>query len=115
MLQNIMSPYFGKLGHGFTKSLSSVLSGMLHSCSSSTGEIARAMSRLNNKSFNTNDKAIAYLLSNNKFQVDDRFWRCHFNMVFTMLEEQKTIKKGDKIYIQVDFTSDSRDFLSSIN
>lgn len=111
MLQDILEPFFGKLGHGFSKSLCSVLEGVLHSCSSSTGEIARAMSRLNNKPFNTNDKAISYLLSNRKFQIDDRFWRCHLNMVFAMLEEQGTIRKGEQIYIQVDFTSDARDFL----
>lgn len=111
MLQNILEPFFGKLGAGFCKSFASVLAGILHVCSASTGEIARGMSRLNNKPFNTNDKAISYLLSNSKFQIDDKFWRCHLNMVFAMLREQGTIQKGDKIYIQVDFTSDTTDFL----
>jgi hypothetical protein len=111
MLSNVLSLYYSKLGKCFCKSLFSVLDGVLKSCSSNTAEIAKAMSTLNNKSFNTNDKAISYLYSNNKFQVDDTFWRCHINMVFAAFHEQDFIKKGDKVFIQVDFTSDCNDFL----
>lgn len=111
MLSSSLSKFFSKYQPSFLKSFFSVLEGMLHSGSSNTAAIARAMSRLNGKQFNTNDKLVSYLLNNDKMQIDDAFWRCHLNMTFSMLEEQKSIKKGDKIYIQVDFTSNTDDFL----
>jgi len=32
-------------------------------------------------------------------------------MIFAMLQEYCLLKKGDKIYVQVDFKSDEKDFL----
>lgn len=111
MFADSFLPFYSVFGHAFRKSFFSVLEGVLYSGSSNTASVSRAMTTLNKKPFNTNDKAIAYLFKNPKFQVDDKFWRCHINMTFSLLEEQKSIKKGSKIYIQVDFTSDTDDFL----
>lgn len=109
LYENIM-PFFDRIDNQLCKSFSAVITAMLKSTSANTANIARAMSELNGKPFNTNDKAIAYLLSNKKFQINDKFWRCYFNMLFNMLKEQMLINFNEKIYIQVDFTSDCQDF-----
>lgn len=107
----LLSPYFGKLGKTLGKSFIRHCSGTIEACSASTHEIARHVSHQTGRSFNTAEKGLNYLLKNNNFQIDDRFWRLHIKMVFDMMKEQKLISEEESIYIQVDFTSSSDDFL----
>lgn len=69
------------------------------------------MCKANSKSFNTNERGINYLLNNDKFQIDDHYWRMHVDMVFTLMTEQGVLEKDGKVFIQVDFTSQEDDFL----
>jgi len=111
MLSDFLFPYFSHFGDVFCRSFFTTLQAITHCCSSNTATIARAMTTLNNKDFNTNDKAVSYLLNNNKFSVDEKFWRHYIKMIFGILKERNSLNKGDRIYIQVDFTSDCNDFL----
>ncbi len=111
MLKYIIDSFFDGLGKTLAKSFCRHVESIVKSGSSSSYEIARTVSSINKKDFNTNEKNLIYLLSNKKFQIDDSYWRMHNKFIFALLTEQKLIKKGDKIFIQVDFTSDTDDFL----
>ena len=103
--------YFSKLGLALSKSFALYTTGALSACSSSTQQIARYISQRTQKPFNTSDKGLTYLLCNQRFQIDDSFWRMHIGMVFSLVQEQQLISPGDKIPIQVDFTSNKDHFL----
>ena len=103
--------YFSKLGLALSKNFALYTTGALSACSSSTQQIARYISQRTAKPFNTSDKGLAYLLCNQRFQIDDRFWRMHIGMVFSLVQEQQLFSPGDKIPIQVDFTSNKNHFL----
>lgn len=111
MFEEILKQYFSNLGVALTKSFSRYTSGVVSACSFSTHEIARHVSQATGLDFNTSEKGLKYLLDNDKFQIDDRYWRQHIGMVFDLMEEQDLIKKGDVIYLQVDFTSNENFFL----
>jgi len=110
-LSHYFSSYFSKRGMGFCKSLSAMVIGMMHSCSSSTGAISTSISAISGKCFTASDSQIRYLLSNIKFQIDDQLWRCYLRMIFAFLAEGGYIKTSSKIYIQLDYTSIDNDFL----
>lgn len=110
MFQNILHKYFSNLGN-VTPSFVRYTSGIISACSFSTHEIARHVSKETNQDFNTSDKSLTYLLSNENFQIDDRYWRQHINMIFDMLLEQELVSQDKPLYIQVDFTSNKDYFL----
>ena len=111
MFENILKKYFSNLGVALSKSFIRYTSGAIAACSFSTHEIARHVSKATGYDFNTSEKGLNYLLSNEKFQIDDHYWRQHINMVFDLMDEQDLISKDNKIYIQVDFTSNEDFFL----
>lgn len=111
MFESIISSHFAKLGTALSKSFTRYVSGTISACSSSTYEIARHVCKANNMSFNTNEKGLNYLLNNDNFQVDDNYWRMHMKMIFELMSEQDLLRNGEKVYIQVDFTSNQEDFL----
>ena len=111
MFETILNKYFSDLGTTLTKSFTRYTSGAISACSFSTHEIARHVSQATGYNFNTSEKGLNYLLSNDHFQIDDAYWRQHIRMVFDLMKEQDLIHCGDKIYIQVDFTSNEDDFL----
>ena len=111
MFENIIDKYFSSLNKRIRKSFVRCSSGVINACSFSTHEIARHISKATGKDFNTSEKGLNYLLSNDLFQIDDNYWRLHINMIFNLLLEQNIIKKNEKIYIQVDFTSNKDNFL----
>lgn len=111
MFEGILNKYFSNLGVSLSKSFTRYTRGVISSCSFSTYEISRHVTKITGYDFNTSIKGLDYLLSNDKFQVDDHYWRSHIKMVFDLMSEQELIKKGEKIYIQVDFTSHEDDFL----
>jgi len=111
MFDSIIEKYFGGLGVKLCKSFTRYASATISSCSFSTHEISRHLSKETGKDFNTSEKGLNYLLSNKNFQIDDHYWRMHMKLIFDLLLEQKLIKKGEKIYIQVDHTSNKDNFL----
>lgn len=111
MFENILRRYFSNLGVTISKSFIRYTRGAISACSFSTHEIARHVSKETGYDFNTSEKGLNYLLSNNNFQIDDHYWRCHINMVFDLLSEQQLIADGERVYIQVDFTSNEDYFL----
>ena len=110
MFEHILKEYFSNLGVSLCKSFTRYTSGVISACSFSTHEIARHVSKATGKDFNTS-KGLSYLLNNDKFQIDDHYWRQHINMIFALLLKQGLISKGEKIYLQVDFTSNADNFL----
>jgi hypothetical protein len=111
MFETILKKYFDNLGVTLSKSFIRYTSGAISACSFSTHEIARHVSKATGYDFNTSEKGLNYLLCNERFQIDDQYWRQHMNMVFDLMEEQDLIKKGEKIYVQIDFTSNEDYFL----
>ena len=67
--------------------------------------------KTNNKTFKTNEMGLYRFLQDNKFQIDDSFWRCHINLIFEWLKENKIIELGDKLQINIDFTTHEDNFL----
>lgn len=111
MFESILKKYFSNLGLALSKSFTRYTSGVISAGSFSTHEIARHVSKATGKDFNTSEKGLNYLLSNKRFQIDDHYWRQHINMVFDLLTEQDLISQDEKVYIQVDFTSNEDNFL----
>jgi Transposase DDE domain len=111
MFEGILNKYFYNLGVALCKSFVRHVDAIASSCSFSTHEIARHVSKATDLSFNTTEKGLAYLLSNENFQIDDTYWRQHINMIFDLMDEQDLLKHGDDVYIQVDFTSNKDKFL----
>lgn len=111
MLGKAISKFYSKTGKVFCKNFSEIITAMLSSSSSNTAKIAIEMSKLNNKSFKTNDIALYRFLKNEKIQIDEALWRCHIKMIFTLLKEHNIIKNQDKIPIKIDFTTSEDNFL----
>lgn len=111
MFGELLSSYFSGLGEVLSRSFVRHVGGVISSCSSSTYEISRHVSMMNGKDFNSNEKNLIYLLSNKNFKINDKYWRMHSGMVFDLMLEQEFISHGDRIPIQVDFTTDKNDFL----
>jgi hypothetical protein len=111
MFDDILNKYFSSLGVSLTKSFIRNTSGVISACSFSTHEIARHVSKITGHDFNTSEKGLHYLLSNEHFQIDDHYWRQHINMVFDLMLEQEIIKKNEKIYLQIDYTTSEDYFL----
>lgn len=105
MFNSILSKYFSNLGPKISPSVLRYTSGIISACSFSTAEISRYVSKETGQNFNTSDKGLTYLLSNRNFQIDDKYWRCHINMIFDLMQEQDLIENDGRIFIQVDFTS----------
>jgi hypothetical protein len=76
-----------------------------------TYDMVRELSKSNNKSFKTNEMLLRRFLQNKNMQIDDEWWRKHINLIFDLLEERRLILGGDKIQINVDYTTSEDDFL----
>lgn len=106
-----VSHFFDKRGKDFVKSFSTIILGMMHSCSCSTWAVASSIAMLFDKSFKAGERQISYLFANNNFKVDDQLWRCYLQMIFAILSESSYIKTTEKIFIQIDHTTIKDDFL----
>lgn len=111
MFDGIIESYFNGLGVKLCKSFTRYASAAISSCSFSTHEISRHLSKETGKDFNTSEKGLNYLLSNDNFQIDDHYWRMHINLIFNLLKEQELISEKKKVHIQVDFTSNKDQYL----
>ncbi|GHU11037.1 hypothetical protein FACS189449_01670 [Alphaproteobacteria bacterium] len=110
-MRSIISEYFGNLNSVTLNNFHQVISGMLHSGSSSVASIARAMSQQNGQQFKTNEKRVNRLLQDDDFQINDSLHRKYINLLFDSLHERGLLKVGDNILIKVDFTTDTDAFL----
>ena len=72
---------------------------------------AQAMSAVNNESFKTNEKRGNRLLQDRNFQIDDSMFRKYIKILFKALRERKMQQEGERIQINIDYTTDNDDFL----
>lgn len=110
-MREILCKYFQKIGEKFCTKTNEVIKAILKCGKANTYDIAREMCTLNGKNFKTNDVSLYRFLQDGKFQIDDAFWRCHAKLLFDLMKEQKFLKYGDKIPINIDFTTCNDDFL----
>jgi hypothetical protein len=110
-MKELINQYFGSFGKVFPKRLGNIITAIMQCGSANTYQIARQLSKENNKSFKANDMAVYRLLQSKNFQIDDSFWRKHMKLIFNLLEERSLISKDQKIQINVDFTSHEDNFL----
>lgn len=111
MLLEKLTKYFSKIEESLVKNILWVVESMMRSGSANTSQIALALSQLKQKSFKTSDMEVYRLLSNPKFEVGGLLWRCYVKLIFALLKERKKLKKGDKVYLQIDFTSERDNML----
>lgn len=110
-MNNVISRYYKKYSSPFIRNLGLLISAMLRTGSSNTSKLASAMHIDTKESFKANDMRIYRFLKEEEFQVDDRSWRCHVNMVFDASEERNIIHIGDRILLKVDYTTSTDNFL----
>lgn len=110
-MDEIISTYFNKYDSTLSYNLTLLCSSMLRTGSSNTSILATAMCHDTKESFKANSMRLYRLLKCQEFQIDDKLWRCHINLVFDALKERNLIKKGDSILIKIDYTSSTDDFL----
>jgi hypothetical protein len=111
MLLSDLRSNFDSIPRVLSERILSATEGVMRAGSSNTSSIARELSRINGKSFKTNDMQLYRLLLHPSFQVDDTLWRGYVGSIFDVLAEQGHICKGDELLIALDFTSDCNDFL----
>lgn len=110
-MQELINQYFSKFGKILPKRLGSVVTAIMQCGSSNTYEIARQLSKINKKSFKTNDMAVYRMLQSKDFQINDCFWRQHIKLIFNLLKQRNLISEEEAIQINVDFTSHEDNFL----
>lgn len=103
--------YFANKGKIFCNHLQSNVSAIMQCGKANTYSIARQLSKSNGKTFKTNEMSVYRFLQDDDFQIDDSFWRCHINLIFESLQGNRLIKIGDKLQINVDFTTHEDNFL----
>lgn len=110
-MKELINHYFSDFGKVLPKRLGSITTAIMQCGSANTYQIARQLSKENNKSFKANDMAVYRLLQSKDFQIDDTFWRKHIKLIFNLLEERGLISAKQPIQINVDFTSHEDNFL----
>lgn len=111
MLLEELKRFFSKLESRLCKKILWVVEAMMKSGSANTSQIALSLSEIKQTSYKTSDMSLYRLLSCEKFKVSELIFRSYIKMVFAMLKKVGKLKKGDRVYIQIDFTSDRDDFL----
>ncbi len=107
----LIRSYFRKYSRSFLINLDFIIKSMLRSGSCNTSEVARGMNHDTHESFKANDMRIYRFLQNNEFQIDDKLWRCYYQILFDAMEERGLIKVGDQISLKVDYTTSLDYFL----
>ena len=111
MLLKELRRFFSKIEESISNNILWVVEAMMRSGSANTSQLALALSQIKETSYKTSDMAIYRLLSNSGFKVGELIFRCYINLILSMLEEIGKLKKGEKVYIQIDFTSERDNFL----
>ncbi len=110
-ISKIMEEYFSGLKDTTLKNLSYVVEGIMRCGRASVWHAAQAMSTVNNQSFKTNEKRGNRLLQDRNFQIDDSMFRKYIKILFKALRERKMLRGGERIQINIDYTTDNDDFL----
>ena len=110
-MNKIIEQYFGDLKGSTIRNLSYLVEGIMRSGSASSWHASQAMSIINGQSFKTNEKRGNRFLQDENFQIDDTTFRMYINLLFDAMRERNLLKIGDNIQINVDYTSDSDEFL----
>jgi hypothetical protein len=107
----IISKSFSKYKDKFGERLSRFIKGMIAGGKANTNKIAEEIAKADNIKSDSAWKFVHRLLSDKLFQIDDKFWRCHFKIIFGFLRERKIAKLGENIQINVDYTTIKDNFL----
>ena len=110
-MQQILQHYYSKMGKDFVNAFSEIIPAIMSCGKSSGGLIANQMSKINNKSFKTNDMRLHRFLKSSNFQIDEKFWRMHINLLFDILQENNLINQNSSIDVLVDCTTSCDNFL----
>ena len=110
-ISKIIEEYFSGLKNTTLKNLSYVVEGIMRSGRASVWHAAQAMSAVNNESFKTNEKRGNRLLQDRNFQINDSMFRKYIKILFKALRERKMQQEGERIQINIDYTTDNDDFL----
>ena len=110
-MQQILQRYYSKMGKDFVNAFSEIIPAIMSCGKSSGGLIANQMSKINNKSFKTNDMRLHRFLKSNNFQINEKFWRMHINLLFDILQENNLINQNSSIDVLVDCTTSCDNFL----
>ncbi len=110
-MNEIFEKYFAKLGHHFVRNISLIIPAMLRSGAANTALIAKEMCKINGKNFKANDTTLFRFLQSKNFQINEKFWRLHINLLFDFLKEQNSISSANPIQINIDYTTSYDDFM----
>ena len=110
-VDTIIEKYFREIKETTVRNLAYLVEGVMRSGRASVWHAAQAMSEVNGKSFKTNEKRGNRLLQDSNFQIDDTMFRKYTKILFQALRERENLEKGDRIQINVDYTTDNDDFL----
>lgn len=110
-MEEIIKRYFSGIKETTVNNLSYVVEGIMRSGTGSIWKAAQAMSVTNGQSFKTNEKRGNRLLQDDNFQIDDTTFRKYINILFDAMNERNILEIGDNIQINVDYTSDTNEFL----
>lgn len=110
-MKEIIEEYFKRLKDFTIGNLSYFVEGIMRSGRARAWHAAQAMSPLNGGSFKTNEKRSNRLLQDENFQIDDATFRKYIKLLFDAMRERNLLNIGDNIQINVDYTSDTDEFL----
>lgn len=110
-MKGLISQYFSFCDKKFCTHFEQNVTALMRAGSANTYDISRQLCEMNQKSFKTNEMALYRFLQNKTFQIDDSLWRHHNKLIFDILKERKIISEGDKIQVNVDFTTNENYFL----
>ena len=81
-MQQILQRYCYKMGKDFVNAFNEIIPAMMSCGSSRGGVIANQMSKLNNKSFKTNDMRLHRFLKSNNFQINEKRYQVTFKLIY---------------------------------
>lgn len=110
-MEAIIKQYFKGLKGTTLSNLCYLTEGIMRSGKASAWHAAQAMSPINKNSFKTNEKKGNRLLQDENFQIGDTIFRMYIKLLFNIMQERNILKIGDNIQINVDYTSDTDEFL----
>ncbi len=117
-MKKILCKYFEGINEITKTNLSFLVEGIIRCGTASPWHAARSMSVINDQSFKTNEKRANRLLQDNHFQIDDGLFRKYVNLLLDSMSERNLLKIGDNLQVNVDYTTDTDEFLilmASIN
>ena len=109
-LEGLMK-YFSSLEKRLSKNILLMVKALMKSVSANTAQLALALSQQEQKNYKASEMKVYRLLSNPKFKVGKTLFRSYIKAVFALLRERTKLKKGDRVYIQIDFTTERDNYL----